>query len=120
MFFALAKKELQALSRDVHGLAALFLMPMVFIIVMSMALKDVYTPKVQALRYAVVNQDGSPSAQALLQAWSKDHGAAVTPTPSDWESAITAGRALRVFALSPVMMIAPESTACGAIPAARY
>ena len=45
MFFALAKKELQALSRDVHGLAALFLMPMVFIIVMSMALKDVYTPR---------------------------------------------------------------------------
>ena len=91
MFFALAKKELQALSRDVHGLAALFLMPMVFIIVMSMALKDVYTPKVQALRYAVVNQDGSPSAQALLQAWSKDHGAAVTPTPSDWESAVRSG-----------------------------
>lgn len=91
MFFALAKKELQALSRDVHGLAALFLMPMVFIIVMSMALKDVYTPKVQALRYAVVNQDGGAQAQALLQAWAKDHGAAVTPAPSNWEHAVRSG-----------------------------
>ena len=91
MFFALAKKELQALSRDVHGLAALFLMPMAFIIVMSMALKDVYTPKVQALRYTVVNLDNSASAQALLQAWSKEHGTAVTPTPSEWERAVRTG-----------------------------
>ena len=91
MLFALAKKELLALSRDVHGLAALFLMPMAFIIVMSMALKDVYTPKVQALRYTVVNLDNSASAQALLQAWSKEHGTAVTPTPSEWERAVRTG-----------------------------
>ena len=41
MILALVKKELLALSRDLHGLAALFILPMVFIIVMSMALKDV-------------------------------------------------------------------------------
>jgi hypothetical protein len=43
---------------------------------------------------------------------------ATTKSPSDCESAITAGRALRVFALSPVIMIAPESTDSGAMPAA--
>lgn len=91
MFFALAKKELLALSRDVHGLAALFLMPMAFIIVMSMALQDVYAPKTQALRYAVVDLDHSAPAQRLLDAWRKEHGAPVAPTPTDWEPALRAG-----------------------------
>ena len=39
MLLALIRKELLALSRDLHGLAALFLMPVMFIIVMSLALK---------------------------------------------------------------------------------
>ncbi|MDR7306079.1 ABC transporter permease [Rhodoferax saidenbachensis] len=91
MFFALAKKELLALSRDLHGLAALFLMPMVFIVVMSMALKDVYSPRVQALRYAVVNLDQGPKAESLLTAWSKEHGAPVVPGPEGWQDALRAG-----------------------------
>lgn len=92
MFLALAKKELLALSRDLHGLAALFLMPMVFIIVMSMALKDVYSPRVQALRYAVVNQDHSKQAERLLTAWSTEHGAPVALDRDDWKDAVRAGR----------------------------
>jgi len=35
-------KEWLALSRDVHGLAVLFLMPAAFIVVMSLALSDVF------------------------------------------------------------------------------
>jgi len=66
MFLALMKKELLALSRDIHGMGALFLMPMVFIIVMSMALKDVYTPASKSLTYAVVNQDQGKTAKKLL------------------------------------------------------
>ena len=92
MFIALAKKELLALSRDVHGLAALFLMPMVFIIVMSMALKDVYAPRVQTLSYAVVNQDQSHQASRLLSAWSVEHGAPTTLESDDWHEAVRAGR----------------------------
>jgi ABC-2 type transport system permease protein len=92
MFLALAKKELLALSRDLHGLAALFLLPMVFIIVMSMALKDVYSPRVLALRYAVVNQDHSQQAERLLTAWSAEHGAPVAPGPDDLQDAVRAGR----------------------------
>ncbi len=37
---AIIRKELQLLSRDVHGLALLFVMPLVFILIMSMAMKD--------------------------------------------------------------------------------
>lgn len=92
MFLALAKKELLALSRDLHGLAALFLMPMVFIIVMSMALKDVYAPRVQALRYAVVNHDHSRQAERLLAVWSTEHGAPVALDRDDWKDAVRAGR----------------------------
>ena len=44
LLFALMKKELLALFRDVHGLAALLLMPVLFIVIMSLALKDVYNP----------------------------------------------------------------------------
>ena len=36
MLGALIRKELLALRRDMHGLAALFLMPMVFIVLMSL------------------------------------------------------------------------------------
>jgi ABC-2 type transport system permease protein len=92
MFFALAKKELLALSRDVHGLAALFLLPMVFIVVMSMALKDVYSTRVQALRYAVVDLDHSRQAERLLKDWSREHGAPVAPGPEDLQDAVRAGR----------------------------
>ena len=92
MFLALAKKELLALSRDLHGLAALFLMPMVFIIVMSMALKDVYSPSVQALRYAVVNLDHSSQAERLIKDWSAEHGAPVALESEDWMEAVRAGR----------------------------
>src|SRR5690606_20150363 len=66
MLLALMKKELLALSRDIHGMGALFIMPMVFIIVMSMALKDVYTPAAQSLAYAVDNQDQSEVATRLI------------------------------------------------------
>ena len=92
MFVALAKKELLALSRDVHGLAALFLMPMVFIIVMSMALQDVYAPRLQALRYGIVDQDHSTPSQRLLRAWQADHGTPVTLVAGDWEEQVRAGQ----------------------------
>lgn len=92
MFLALAKKELLALSRDLHGLAALFLMPMVFIIVMSMALKDVYSPRLQSLRYAVVNQDHSQQAERLIKDWSSEHGTPVVLESQDWLEAVRAGK----------------------------
>ena len=52
MLYALVKKELLALSRDVHGLAALFVMPVLFIVIMSLALQDVYSPPQRRQRRA--------------------------------------------------------------------
>src|SRR4249920_2122858 len=42
VLFTLWVKEWLALSRDLHGLAVLFLMPAAFIVIMSLALSDVF------------------------------------------------------------------------------
>lgn len=119
MFFALAKKELLTLSRDLHGLAALFVLPMVFIIVMSMALKDVYTPRVQALRYAVVNEDHSAQSEQLLTAWRKEHGAPQELGSEDWQAAVRAGHlkyVLRIKAgFAQALDEAPEGEDAGKV-----
>lgn len=91
MLLALMKKELLALSRDIHGMGALFIMPMVFIIVMSMALKDVYTPATKSLAYAVVNQDQGQTADKLIERWTQEAGAA-QPLPEQWQDEVRAGR----------------------------
>jgi ABC-2 type transport system permease protein len=85
------KKELLSLSRDVHGMAALFVMPMVFIVVMSMALKDVYSPAAKTLAYAVENLDQGKIASRLLERWTKDAGEP-QPLPEDWRAELQAGR----------------------------
>lgn len=74
MLYALIKKELLALTRDVHGLAALFLMPVLFIIIMSLALKDVYSPAIKSMQYIVENRDNGQLAGTLLTEWEKRHG----------------------------------------------
>lgn len=91
MLLALMKKELLALSRDIHGMGALFIMPMVFIVVMSMALKDVYTPPTKSLPYAVVNQDQGKTATKLVERWAKEAGVAQV-LPEKWQDEVRAGR----------------------------
>lgn len=91
LILALIKKELLALSRDVHGMGALFIMPMVFIIVMSMALKDVYTPATKSLAYAVQNQDQGKAAKKLMAHWAQEHGEALA-LPEHWQDEVRAGR----------------------------
>lgn len=92
MLLALMKKELLALTRDIHGMGALFIMPMVFIVVMSMALKDVYTPATKSLAYAVVNQDpGQAMANQLIERWAQEAGVA-QPLPAQWQDEVRAGR----------------------------
>lgn len=65
---ALWLKESIALSRDRHGLFALFIMPTIFILVMTMALRDAFTPGTTIdAAYVIVDLDRSPHAQALAK-----------------------------------------------------
>ena len=60
---ALWRKETIALLRDRHGLAALFLMPMIFILVMSLALRDAFDVGAASdLGYAIVDLDHSAAS----------------------------------------------------------
>jgi ABC-2 type transport system permease protein len=68
MLRALVAKELLALRRDPHALAVLFLMPTVFILVMSLALRDSFRfDAAGALRVLAVDEDRSPASQRLLE-----------------------------------------------------
>ena len=64
LLLAVWRKEWLALARDVHGLAVLFLMPAVFIVVMSLALSDVVREG-RPVDFAVLAADGGKVAETL-------------------------------------------------------
>ena len=65
-FLALVTKELRVLARDRHGLAVLFVMPAMFILVMSLAMRDALDPQRRlTVEYALVDEDGGYFARAL-------------------------------------------------------
>ncbi|MET0334904.1 MAG: ABC transporter permease [Rhizobacter sp.] len=100
MLVALIKKELLALRRDPHGLAALFVLPVLFIVIMSLALKDYYSPPQRSLGYAVQAQDTGALARALAKSWEQRHGAA-QPLPADWQQQLQSGQLKYVLVLLP-------------------
>jgi len=99
MLAALIKKELLALTRDIHGMGALFLMPVIFIVVMSLALKNVYdAPRPASLTYAVDARDTGEQAKAYATTWARSHGEPV-PLPADWAERLRAGSLKYVLVL---------------------
>lgn len=91
MLLALVRKELLMLSRDIQGLLALFVLPLIFIVVMSMALKDAYVPPTDNLAWSVIDHDQGAPVKSLLEEWSAENGAP-QPLPSDWKVALNEGR----------------------------
>lgn len=70
--FALWLKESIALLRDRHGLIALFIMPTLFILVMTMALRDAFSPGITVdVGYVVVDLDHSEHSQTLAKRLAK-------------------------------------------------
>jgi len=110
MLLALIKKELLALVRDMHGLAALFLMPMVFIVLMSLTLKDIYRPPLAELSYAIDMRDTATPAQWLNQLWQRNHGAP-QPLGDDWQARLRNGSLKYVIVLEPGLSEELESAA---------
>ena len=85
---ALWIKETLALLRDRHGLAALFVMPVIFILVMTMALHDAFMPGASIdVAYAVVDLDNSPQSQALVRRLDKSGSFRRIAVGQDLESA---------------------------------
>jgi ABC-2 type transport system permease protein len=67
-FYYALKKESIALLRNRSALAALFIMPMMFILILSLALKDVYKEYSNAsLSYLIVNLDQGKKSQKFIE-----------------------------------------------------
>lgn len=64
----LINKEFLALRRDIHGLLVLFVMPAIFILIMSLALKDAFSDSVQhRLSFTVVDLDDTRLSGSLAE-----------------------------------------------------
>lgn len=60
-------KELRLLQRDVHGLLLLFLMPALFILIMTFALQNQYSSNQSIdIDYYLINQDDGATSQQLV------------------------------------------------------
>lgn len=70
---AIAWKEWRLLSRNLHGLATLFLMPAIFVLVMSFTLKNTLTAKVDLPLAGWVQEDSSPFANQWSREWQARH-----------------------------------------------
>lgn len=64
---SLMAKEFVLLRRDMHGLALLFVMPSLFILIMSFALSDRYAKHNPSVRYYLLDLDNSKASAALIQ-----------------------------------------------------
>ena len=67
-FIALLKKETLVLSKDIHGLAVLFIMPAIFILIMSMAMQNAFDEHQNVtIDYAIVNQSDDALAGDFIR-----------------------------------------------------
>lgn len=66
---AQVRKELTLLTRDLHSLALLFLMPMAFLLVMSLAMQDQFAARAgRKISVIVADADQSDGSRALIAA----------------------------------------------------
>lgn len=89
-------KELRLLSRDLHGLALLFVLPLVFILVMSLAMQDLFAARSGHLAdMLLVDSDRTERSQAFADRVEASDSFGVeraTTAPPDLRDRLRAGR----------------------------
>jgi ABC-2 type transport system permease protein len=66
------KKEFLVMGRDVHALAVLFIMPVAFILIMSLAMRDLFeTHAVNQVKILIVNPDKGDLSRAFVETLEK-------------------------------------------------
>ncbi|MHB8915956.1 MAG: ABC transporter permease [Thiobacillus sp.] len=118
MMLALLRKELLALSRDPHALAALFIMPAIFIVVMSLALKNVYAPPMDRFDYGIDVREPSIASTRFVEQWEKTHGPA-RQLHADWQASLQRGQLAYVLVLKKDLMNALVSPQAPQSPVVR-
>ena len=71
MFSAMVKKEFLLVLRDKKALAILFLMPALFILIISVAMRDVFTQKSVNFAVNIINHDKNSISKELVENISK-------------------------------------------------
>lgn len=107
-FLASFAKELRLLARDVHGLALLFVLPLVFILVMSLALQDLFEARAgHGIGVLVIDRANSPQSHNLYDRLAADSAFVLhrAPTPPD---AVAMRRLLRGGQNAFAIDIAPD------------
>ncbi len=72
MFSAMVKKEFLLVLRDKRALAVLFLMPALFILIISVAMRDVFTQNSVSFEITIVDLDKSNITQEMITDISKN------------------------------------------------
>ena len=68
MFSAMVKKELILVMRDKHALLALFIMPAMFVLIMSVALRDQFAQDKIVFDINIIDNDKSSVSTDLIEA----------------------------------------------------
>lgn len=88
----LAAKEWRLLWRNPHGLAVLFLMPAIFVLVMSFTLKNTLVARIEMPSTGWVLEDGSPAAAQWAREWQARHGGQNLASRAELQAALTSRR----------------------------
>ena len=89
---AIIKKELQAMTRDVHGLLVLFIMPAVFILIMSLALRDTFKLSVvDKVRWQLWDEDRTKASADLVAHLPAPESKVTVRARSDLDLALSRG-----------------------------
>jgi ABC-2 type transport system permease protein len=86
----LAAKEWRLLLRNRHGLAVLFLMPAIFVLIMSFTLKNTLTARVDLPATGWVLEDGSAVARQWTTEWLAAHPGRRFPSRKELQAALKA------------------------------
>jgi ABC-2 type transport system permease protein len=113
---ALLRKEFLALHRDPHALTALFIMPLVFIVIMSLVLKDMYSKPASTLSYGIELQEANALTRAFAKEWQLKHGAPVTTPAEQFAANLQSSRLAYVLVLKPGFAQALSATTTPATP----
>lgn len=83
---ALIRKELLLLARDPHGLLLLFVMPAVFVLIMTFALQNQYAMSQEVeLDFYLLNEDGGGLSSAFARQLAAASPLSRVETEADWQ-----------------------------------
>ena len=88
-------KELRLLRRDLHGLALLFILPLAFILIMSLALQDLFASRAGHLAdVLLIDRDGTPKSKMLQETLAKNEAFGIKgqAAPADLKQTLKDGR----------------------------